>query len=239
MDAANRPGRGGLALVIGLGIVTVAGIALAGPLQWSAPDWTLPQTEVTLPPAPMATGEEFSPPPEPDRAVPVPTDIPQWVMVVLVVVVVTLLAAGAYLLWRRLRGIERSHEPSVRLEVGADVSAAEPDVAPAVRRGIERALDILDEEREPADAVVQAWLGLEDAASASGAARSAAETPAEYAARIVGRFDADQAAVEQLLTLYQDVRFGAHPADAASVDTARRSLVRLRASWQQSAGLPG
>lgn len=240
MHAANPRRRGGTGLVVVLGLVTVAGIALAGPVQWGMPEWALTRQDVAPPPRPAVTAEEVAPQPEVEPEIPEPSDLQLPLTMIVVIVVILLLALAAYLLWRRLSGRRRTLDRVARVEVSDDLALpADPDVAPAVRRGIERALDILAEDREPADAVVQAWLGLEDAASASGAARLSTETPREYAARVVGRFDADSEAVADLLSLYQDVRFGAHPADAASVDAARRSLLRLRESWHDIAGAPG
>nr|WP_240977409.1 DUF4129 domain-containing protein [Planctomonas sp. JC2975] len=79
---------------------------------------------------------------------------------------------------------------------------------------------------------------MQEAAADSGVRRRPSETPAEYTARIISRIGADDAAATRLLRLYQGVRFGAHPAMAADVDTARACLLALRASWH-SVGTEG
>ena len=107
----------------------------------------------------------------------------------------------------------------------------EPD-APTIRRGFAHALAILDEEREPHDAIVKAWLGLQEAAEESGIQRRGAETPTEFTLRIIGRVPTDRPAITTLLNSYLRVRFGEHPATDADVETARAAFRTLAASWQ-------
>ena len=88
---------------------------------------------------------------------------------------------------------------------------------------------MLDEQREPADAIVRAWLGLQQAAEDSGIVRGVAETPTEFTTRIIGRAVTDDRAIRTLLRLYLRTRFGDHPVtgdDVALVRTALRELVR-------------
>jgi hypothetical protein len=104
----------------------------------------------------------------------------------------------------------------------------EPDT-PALRTGIDLALQTLDEQRDPADAIVQAWLGLQETAEESGVARRPAETPTEFTSRILRGALADDRAIKTLLRLYLRTRFGDHPPtqeDVAAVRTALQELVR-------------
>ena len=132
-------------------------------------------------------------------------------------VIVAIAAVGvAVLLWRWWAG-----RPS-RAATGQNSAVApatseipiepepEPDT-PALRTGIELALQVLDEQREPADAIVRAWLGLQETAEESGIVRRPAETPTEFTSRILSRAFADDRAVRTLLRLYLRTRFGDHP----------------------------
>jgi hypothetical protein len=143
-----------------------------------------------------------------------------------------------YLIRRALRRSRvRSEEQDARLSPitsPSPPSRTDEPVAPVVARGIERALQMLDDVREPSDAIVRAWLGLQEAAEASGAARRASETPGEYTTRIVTRFGTDHDAALTLLSLYQGVRFGGHPVDGATIELARSCLARLRDSWHDA-----
>jgi hypothetical protein len=106
----------------------------------------------------------------------------------------------------------------------------EPD-PPALRTGIELALQVLDEQRDPTDAIVRAWLGLQEAAEESGIVRQPAETPTEFTSRIVNRASADDRAVRTLLRLYLRTRFGDHPVTSDDVTVARVALQELVRTW--------
>ena len=101
----------------------------------------------------------------------------------------------------------------------------EPEAEPEkLLTGIELALSALDEQREPADAVVRAWLGLQETAEESGIVRRASETPTEFTSRILSRAFADDRAVRTLLRLYLRARFGDHPVTADDVAAVRDAL---------------
>jgi Domain of unknown function (DUF4129) len=103
--------------------------------------------------------------------------------------------------------------------------------APAVRRGIAAALDALADLREPTDAVVRAWLGLQQSAEDAGLARSPSETPTEFTERVLVRSSADRDALRTLLALYLRARFDDDRVTAAEAATAVTALRALEASW--------
>jgi hypothetical protein len=110
--------------------------------------------------------------------------------------------------------------------------ALEPEPStPELRTGIELALQALDEQREPADAIVRAWLGLQETAAESGIVRRDAETPTEFTSRILSRAFGDDRAVRTLLRLYLRTRFGDHPVTADDVATVRAALRELVRTW--------
>jgi hypothetical protein len=98
--------------------------------------------------------------------------------------------------------------------------------------GIELALQVLDEQREPADAVVRAWLGLEETAEQSGLVRRPAETPTEFTSRILSGAFADDRAIGTLLRLYLRARFGDHPVTSGDVAAVRKALQELVRTWR-------
>ena len=102
---------------------------------------------------------------------------------------------------------------------------------PALRTGIELALQVLDEQREPADAIVRAWLGLQETAEESGIVRRPAETPTEFTSRILSRAFADDRAIRTLLRLYLRTRFGDHPVTTDDVAAVRAALQELVRTW--------
>lgn len=153
-----------------------------------------------------------------------------WILVGIAVVVV------AVLLWRwwagrPSRAASDRHSPAVAATREIPVEPEpEPDM-PALRTGIELALQVLDEQREPADAIVRAWLGLEETAEESGIARRPAETPTEFTSRILSGAFADDRALRTLLRLYLRTRFGDHPATSDDVAAVRAALQELVRTW--------
>jgi hypothetical protein len=220
--------------MVAAGLVAILGVLMAGPLPVEAPRWkdAGPAVWPTMPPQP--TAEATLPP---FTGAPIASAVIRIVLTVLFGLVIAFLVfLVAVFVIRRIRDRRRRvrGRSSAASAFGAEGVSEAAIAAPAVRRGIARALEILDEQRPPDDAIVAAWLGLEDAAQQAGARRRPSETPAEYAARIIRRFETNRSATDILLRLYEDVRFGGRHADDGSVRTARECLVHLQRSWHDT-----
>jgi hypothetical protein len=152
----------------------------------------------------------------------------------LIVVGVVVLALLAYLIWRWLGRRRRSGTPrevSTVLVNALDIAQeAEPDI-PTLRRGLALASDALTTEREPRDAIIRAWIGLQEAAEDSGMSRRPAETPTEFTSRVFGAVRADRVAADTLLAVYLRVRFGSRGATAEDLLAARQAVAALSATW--------
>ncbi len=225
--SADAPAaRRSLLLCAALAVVIVAVAGIAGPSRFSGPRWL---TSVHLPTghghARGAAGPAQAPS---DGAFPV---WPAWIALALLAI------AGLWLLYRHWPGLPLRRSvaaPSLtrdRIDTPAVQPAPPPTPEPVVRSGIEAALAALEEPREPADAVVRAWLGLQETAEASGIRRAPAETPTEFTARVHQRALTDDRAVRTLLRLYLRARFGDHPVSAADVASVRAALDELVAAW--------
>lgn len=85
----------------------------------------------------------------------------------------------------------------------------------------------------PSDAVVAAWLRLEQAAADSGAPRAAHQTPTEFTSALLGEHVADDDAVGRLRGLYQRARF-APPRSITEADAehARVALGEILDGWR-------
>jgi hypothetical protein len=163
--------------------------------------------------------------------------VPGWIVAIAIVLVAIGLLA---LLWRWWRGRRLPSAPEragASVQTTQQVVAAEPEPQPEkLLTGIELALEVLDEEREPADAIVRAWLGLQETAEESGIVRRASETPTEFTSRILSGAFADDRALRTLLRLYLRTRFGDHAVTAADVAEVRDALRQLVSSWQPTGG---
>jgi hypothetical protein len=147
-------------------------------------------------------------------------------------VAAALLVVALVVLLRRHRlHLLRARPPVSDPEDVLGAASPAPVAPPVVRRGIARALEVLADDREPGDAVVRAWLGLEQTAADAGVQRRAAETPTEFTVRLLGRVAADRAAVRTLLELYLRARFAGRASEATDVQRARAALAELARSW--------
>jgi len=210
-------------------VLTVLGAALAGP--WLPR--TRPEAQITL-------GIDFpTPTPRPQE-----TDlghlddlagegsVAAWVKVVLVVVGLVLLVLLSTAAVRAARRWLSAHTPPEvdRTDAGEVVRGDLVDLArPALAEGVEAAADALDRDVPPGDAVVAAWVALEEAAEGSGVLREPAQTATEFTLELLDATEADPVASRALLELYLAARFSRHPITSDDVVRARASLAALGA----------
>lgn len=79
----------------------------------------------------------------------------------------------------------------------------------------------------PRNAIVAAWLRLEEAAESAGSVRNPADTPSEFVERVLASSMLDADAIGRLAALYREARFSAHPISASQRDEARACLATL------------
>ena len=146
------------------------------------------------------------------------------------ILLLLLLAVAVWWAWQRWR----SRSAPIRQPAGA-LGATEPMVEepqlPVLQRGVTEARRYLAEIPHPTDAVIAAWLALEEAAATSGVTRGRAQTPTEFTVAVLERTDADPDATTELLTLYHRARFSGQAIGVDEVRRAGRCLGRLAASW--------
>lgn len=149
-------------------------------------------------------------------------------VVVLCVLVVASLGAVLLMLGPRRKRVRRN--ASAVALAAEDVEDARP-VGELMLTGARKALAELRGRPTgpPSDAVVAAWLNLEEAAASSGAPRQDHQTPTEFTGALLTRYEVDTAAAATLRGLYQRARFGApdqvSAADAASAAEALERIV--------------
>jgi len=106
-----------------------------------------------------------------------------------------------------------------------------PDAA-VIRRGVTAAREGVTAVAEPGDAIVAAWIGLEETADDSGTARGLSETPAEFTLRILQRRPGVAEPAVRLLRLYEGVRFGGRTASENDRAQAHAALVEIERGWR-------
>ena len=111
--------------------------------------------------------------------------------------------------------------------------AESPEVElPVLRRGVEEALRLLETERVPSDAIIRAWLGLQEPRS-SRVSLAASPRRLPSSRRASCGWWRSTTKPRGPCSLYQQVRFGAHPVTSADVETVLGALQRLAATWQE------
>ncbi|WP_022917564.1 DUF4129 domain-containing protein [Ruania albidiflava] len=240
--AARRDQLQAITQIVAVGFVLLLVVVAAnviGPWQVNPP-FELeapPTTDVTPPPA-TGTASSTVTPGEQMEWEDVPGPDLSWLAIVITVigaaaVVLVLLRVLAYL--RRPREKEPD-EPGTTADYGE--VEPEPDL-PVLRDGVRTAVEQLRAVGPPRDAIVAAWLAMEDAANRSGVPRRPAQTPTEHATAVLDRTAADRRATERLLHLYHRARFSTQDPQPADVEDAAAALEELAASWPELAHGPG
>ena len=115
---------------------------------------------------------------------------------------------------------------------GVDSHLPREAEARILQSGFAAAIEILISERNPGNALVQAWQGLQDAAATAGLHRRCAETASEFTARILNRSRRSAQPISVLLSLYQRMRFGEHTPNVSEIAAVRDSLAVLVEIWR-------
>lgn len=226
-----------LPVVLLCAVVVTLVAAVQGPIVFGEPrfDLVLPQSDTTMPPPSKDAppGNEV-----PENTAPAPNGIfnPTTLLIALASLVAAALVALAFYIVRAIHRRRRIELSAAAVSTLPGEPAAEPlpessTVAPALARGIERALTVLDTHPDPQNAIVEAWLGLQQSAEDSGLSLRASETPAEFTVRVLAREQSIDAELATLLALYQDVRFGDRPVTASEIEHARSALRTIQDVW--------
>lgn len=220
-----------LVLTAGLLLLVMATARWQGMPELAPPRFTHEPEPAPAPTQPPATeppiGEAF----EPDEGLTqVATVI---VVIVATVVALLLLRALILLLMRLIRDRAPSRRGGARIAaLAVGLTPSTEAVAEAVRTGIAGALDRIERSGEAGDAIVAAWVGLEQSAAEAGLQRALSETAAEFAVRLIARREAVAADAAELLRLYERVRFGGYRAGEPDRHAARELLRRIEGAWR-------
>ncbi|PUB26203.1 uncharacterized protein DUF4129 [Promicromonospora sp. AC04] len=218
-----------LAITCALVATVVLGAATATPWQLSPPQ--LPTPELSIPQAQPSTSSDPSPSPAPAQQPP-PLDT-RWIVLVATVLLGLLVAAIITAAVRQLLAThrERTSTKPDNLAAGTAAGSIGTDVdLPELQDAVTRALAHLDGHARPRDAVIAAWVALEEAAERAGTHRDPAQTPTEFAGTVLAATPAPPTAVNRLRTLYQRARFTDRPIDRPAVDQARTALADIARS---------
>jgi len=213
-----------------LALLVVLGAATATPWRFRLPRFAVPEPAATAP-APAQRPGEILPGDQP----PPSYDVVTWIVVALSVAGAVLVAVLLWLLARRfVRSLAAPEDDD-----GDDLTPGHATTAtvaelplPELQDAVATALARIDGAATPHDAVVAAWVALEDAAAEHGTRRDPAQTPTEFTARLLtGHRDDGRTVpapdVDTLRRLYQHARFTDRPVHPDDVDAARAALSHI------------
>jgi hypothetical protein len=168
-------------------------------------------SDVSTPPtATTAT----SAPPLPFEPSPILVALVQIVVVFAAIVVLVVIAQLLRSLFRRRPHLAEHEEPDFAIPL------VPSELLEAAR---DRLRDL--ETGEPRNAIVAAWLSLENAAAATGLPRLPAETSTEYTERVIGVWPVDSQRLGDLAALFREARFSVHELGEGH---RRRAIADLR-----------
>lgn len=158
-----------------------------------------------------------------DRRLPEP---PAWVGMLGDVLVAGIVGFLIVLLARRIRFVRRVRFAGVRVESRHPPEGHDDDDAvdrEALADELAERLVALEGGR-PRNAIVAAWIALEEAAARAGVPRDETETPTEFTRRAMAAYHLDEDALGRLADLYREARFSQHQVTEHHIRHARDCL---------------
>lgn len=219
--------------VVGLFLIAMLAAVVAGRPMFTPPSTgpeplPVPSAQQTLPPV---IGGEPQQQQGDDTILIVVSTLLLLFLLAVVITALALIVRAVQLYWRE-RPPRRQYAANADTAGQADIIAEATPDAPIMRRGIEAARAAISGHQDPTDAIIAAWVGLEQTAVDSGVGRGASETPAEFTLRILLRRPVIDTPARELLRLYESVRFGGHTAGETMRDHAAQSLREIEEGWR-------
>jgi hypothetical protein len=220
-------------LAVAVVVLAVLVVAAGGPVRMGGPE------HVSVP-VPTARPVTVNPPAATARpckggfclwhVTPSPIHLPAWPFVLAAVVAVLVVAA-------RVRLRRRPRTVGARDEAGSDaVTSGEAPILDRVDHAVaEASVELTAGSRSSRDAVIAAWLRLEQGAADVGVPRRPAQTPTEFTRRVLDHATRghEAAAVDELLHLYHRARFGRRPLPADAGERAVAAMGRIAAALRE------
>lgn len=220
-----------------LGVVAVLLVALVATTSGGlAPVRVSPSLtrHVTTAPSHQSSGGQAStssgskqqpaPPSAAPRALAWLPSVSQLVLIVVLAGVLLMVMVSLRVAFARRRTLPPARERTVTPLVEDPASEEEPpESLQSMLGGQLSALDT----GTPRNAIVAAWVQLEEYAAVHGLPRDPADTPAEFVTRALAAYNLDRTVIERLADLYREARFSTHPMEERHRGEARACLTHL------------
>lgn len=223
--------RRGVAVGLGAAATLLLGawVSAAGPVgvfarqEFSGPGTSEPGKDFGEPPAPLATGRPVKGADVRHADSSIVSAIELLMKLVLVVVVVIVLVAIARAVLDRWRSRESVEDQVSPADIVPDVLL---DAAVEGERQLSRGT--------PGNAVIAAWVALEEAVRQAGVRDDDSRTSAELVTAVLRSHRVDRAPLDTLAALYREARFSTHPIGEDQRSTARAALVQVQTDLRRT-----
>ncbi|WP_035834357.1 DUF4129 domain-containing protein [Jonesia quinghaiensis] len=216
------------ALLILCGVITVVGLTLMSPVSITFP---------SSPAQPPTFTEEFTTPPPvtppPLEETPADSELGNKLSTVVIAIFGLAIAVLIAFLIRRIlaaRGQRTTTDTSDERTLTHDGNDAESGAINALNEHFDEAIRasqlIMRSATSPHDAIISAWVALEEAAASAGIRKKPWQTPTEFTVALLSLTNAPSAQIEALQRAYHQARYARTP---LSREQAERALAALDA----------
>lgn len=206
------------------------GISLGGPI-----DVQLPQASGVIeffPPPPEEEAQQVNPDAATEQDQKGQSKAGQIILTLAGLLILYLMVQGARQGLRIFSGALTAKDKTPRTSgQGSQTDPSSQSLLPELQRAVHLGQGYLAQSQNSNDAVIAAWLALEQGAKQAGAPRDPAQTPTEFTLEVLSQTPATPTVTQELLALYQVARFTDQQLDHGARTRAMSIMTQLSADF--------
>lgn len=210
--------------------ILAVGVNLGGPI-----DVQLPEASGVIeffPPPPEETIEQENPDAATEQDQKGQSKAGQIILTLAGLLILYLVVQGARQGLRILSGAMRTKDKTPRTSgQGSQTDPSGQSLLPELQRAVQLGQGYLTHSQNSNDAIIAAWLALEEGAKLAGVPRDRAQTPTEFTLEVLSQTPATPQVIQELLALYQVARFTNKDLDQSARTRAMSIMTQLSADF--------
>ena len=210
--------------------ILAVGVNLGGPIEVQ-----LPQASGVIeffPPPPEETIEQENPDAATEQDQQSQSKAGQIILTLAGLLVLFLIVQGARGALQILSGAMRTRDKTPRSSgQGSQTDPSGQSLLPELQRAVHLGQGFLTHTQSSNDAIIAAWLALEEGAKLAGSPRDQAQTPTEFTLEVLSQTPATPQVTQELLALYQVARFTNEELDQTARTRAMSIMTQLSADF--------